>query len=157
MRRSGIPPEYYGLDEPERLLHIRTRLQRAMAAAETQEQLIARLTRELAAKDAAIATEKAAREQAQAELSQYPTTAEDYMHPTLVVPESAILIPDNSFEIRTQFLIELKNNAFYGRFNECPLEHITNFADMCRTLAEGTTLEYVKMKSFRWSLAGPAL
>ena len=28
---------------------------------------------------------------------------------------------------------------------------------MCRTLAEGTTLEYVKMKAFRWSLTGPAL
>ena len=66
MRRSGQPPEFYGLDEPERLLHIRAKLQRAMAAAETQEQLIARLTRELAAKDAAIATEKAAREQEEA-------------------------------------------------------------------------------------------
>ena len=124
MRRSGQTPEFDALDEPERLFHIRTKLLRAMAAAETQEQLIARLTRELAerdaainTKDAAIAAERAAREQAQAELAQYPTTAEDYMHPTLVVPESAILIPENSFEIRTQFLIELKNNVFFGRFN----------------------------------------
>ena len=80
MRHSGQTLEFDALDEPERLFHIRAKLQRAMAAAETQEQLIARLTRELAAKDAAIATENAAREQAQAELAQYPTTAEDYMH-----------------------------------------------------------------------------
>ena len=118
MHRSGQTPEFDALDEPERYLHIHSKLKRIMAAAETQEQLVARLTRELAArdaaiaaKDAAIAAERAAREQAQAELAQYPTTAEDYMHPTLVVPESAILIPNNSFEIRTQFLIELKNNA----------------------------------------------
>ena len=155
MCRSGQPPEFDGLDELERLLHIRARLQRAMAVAETQEQLIERLTRDLATRDAALATERAEKEQAnerarQAEgvLAQYPLTAEDYMHPTLVVPESAILIPENSYEIRTQFLIELKNNAFHGRFNECPLEHIINFSDMCRTLAEGTTLEYIKMKAF---------
>ena len=148
MHRSGQTPEFDALDEPERYLHIHSKLKRIMAAAETQEQLIARLTRELAAKDAVIAAEKAGREQAETELAQYPTIAEDYMHPTLVVPESAILIPENSFEIRTQFLIELKNNAFYGKFNECPLEHITNFSNMCRTLAEGTTLEYVNMKAF---------
>ena len=73
------------------------------------------------------------------------------------MPESAILIPENNYEICTPFLIEIKHNAFHGRFNECPLQHITNFTDMCPTLAEGTTLEYVMMKAFRWSLAGPAL
>ena len=105
-----------------------------MAAAETQAEMIERLTRELAAKDTTIANERARREreterarQAEDALAQYPITAEDYMHPTLVVPESAILIPENCYEIRTQFLIELKNNAFHGRFNECPLEHIINF------------------------------
>ena len=64
MRRSGQSPEFDGLDEPERLLHIRARLQRAMAVAETQEQLIERLTRDLAARDAALATERAEKEQA---------------------------------------------------------------------------------------------
>ena len=57
MRRSGQTPEFDALDKPERLFHIRAKLQRAMAAAETQEQLIERLTMDLAASDAALATE----------------------------------------------------------------------------------------------------
>ena len=63
MRRSGQPPEFDPLDDPEHVLHIHSKLKRAMAAAETQEQLIERLQRELAAKDAALATERAGRGQ----------------------------------------------------------------------------------------------
>ena len=134
MRRSGQPPEFDGLDEPERLLYIRARLQRAMAVAETQEQLMARLTRDLATTDAALATERVEKDQAnervrQAEdmLAQYPTTAEDYMHPTLVVPESAILIPENSFEIRTHSLLNLKIMLFMGDLMNALLNILSTF------------------------------
>ena len=66
MRRSGLPPEFDSLDEPECYLHIHSKLKSIMSAAETQEQLIQRLTRELAAKDTTIANERTAREQANA-------------------------------------------------------------------------------------------
>jgi hypothetical protein len=79
------------------------------------------------------------------------------MHPTLTVPESAILIPPTDFEIRTSFLSEIKKHTFEGRPNECPLAHITTFADLCETIAEGENLEYVRLKTFRWSLSGNAL
>ena len=63
MRRSDQPPEFDTLDDPECLIHIHSKLKRAMAAAETQAEKIERLTRELAARDAALATERAGREQ----------------------------------------------------------------------------------------------
>ena len=76
MRRSGHPPEFDALDDPERLIHVHSRLKRAMATAETQAELIERLQRELAAKDTALAAERPGwqqeaerRRQAEAELA----------------------------------------------------------------------------------------
>ena len=73
------------------------------------------------------------------------------------MPESPIILPRVSFEIRPSFIAEIKRNQFKGKPNECPLEHITTFLDLCETIADDANLEYLKLKAFRWSIAGKTL
>ena len=110
MRRTGNQPEFEGLDEPERFLHLRSRVQRIMADNETQAQQIERLrkqvedftTREAALRERADREEEA-RTRYETQINALPRNAKQYMHPLLTVPESAILIPTSNFEIKPNF------------------------------------------------------
>ena len=98
-----------------------------------------------------------ARREAQELLSQIPQNAKEYLHPILAVPESPIVLHNVSFEVKTSFTTEIRRYSFEGKGSECPMAHITTYIDLCDTIADGVNLEYVRLKSFRWSLAGKAL
>ena len=67
------------------------------------------------------------------------------MHPALTVPESAILIPASNFEIKPNFLTEIRRHQYEGKPNECPMAHTSTFLDLCDTIADGRSLEYVQL------------
>ena len=107
--------------------------------------------------EARVDREVTARRELEERLQHIPANAKEYLHPTLEVPESPIVLPRISFEIHPSFITEVKRNKFQGKPNECPLEHVTSFVDLCDAITDGATLEYLKLKAFRWSLAGIAL
>ena len=93
--------------------------------------------------------------------TQGPQNAQQYMHPTLRMPESAIQLPNlgrGTFEIKPNFITLIKSVVFEGRPNEDPIAHVKVFLDFCETItAEGLPGDYVKLKAFKWSLGGKAL
>ena len=106
-----------------------------------------------------------AREAAEAEAerlrSQGPQNAQQYMHPTLRMPDSAIVVPPlgpRGFEIKPNFISLIKSIIFEGRPTEDPIAHVKVFLDLCETITtEGLPVGYVKLKAFKWSLGGKAL
>ena len=106
-----------------------------------------------------------AREEAEAEAERLrtlgPQNAQQYMHPTLRVPESAIVLPNlgpRGFEIKPHFITLIKSIVFEGRSTEDPIAHVKVFLDLCETVtAENLPVDYVKLKAFKWSLGGKAL
>jgi Retrotransposon gag protein len=106
-----------------------------------------------------------AREAAEAEAERLrtlgPQNAQQYMHPTLRMPESAIVIPPlgrGGFEIKPHFITLIKSVIFEGRPTEDPIAHVKVFLDLCETITtEGLPVDYVKLKAFKWSLGGKAL
>ena len=86
-------------------------------------------------------------------LQHVPANAKECLHPTLEVPKSSIVLPPVNYEIHPSFITEIRRNQFRGKPNECPLEHVTTFLDLCKAIADNANLEYLKLKAFRWSLA----
>lgn len=164
MRRSDRPL-YEPFTEPERVLHqrLKERLRQKMSEMEALRAELERLRKEnqeVAQREAAanqarqreIDAAREAREEVEnlrEELERIPTNARQYMHPTLRVPESAIVLPNINFEIKTSFLTMVKRTPFEGKPNECPMEHMKEFKEMCDTIADGANLEYVRLKAFR--------
>ncbi len=93
--------------------------------------------------------------------AQGPQTAQQYMHPTLRVPESAIILPNlgaRNFEIKPHFITLIKTSCFEGRPTEDPIRHVKIFLDLCETIsAEHVPADYIRLKAFKWSLGGKAL
>ena len=88
--------------------------------------------------EAARITAERGREQAEAaaeELrTQGPQNAQQYMHPTLRVPDSAIVLPElgpRGFEIKPHFITLIKTTCFEGRPTEDPIRHVKVFLDLC--------------------------
>ena len=106
-----------------------------------------------------------AREQAEAAAEELrtrgPQNAQQYMHPTLRVPDSAIVLPGlgpRGFEIKPHFITLIKTTIFEGRPTEDPIAHVKVFLDLFETItAENLPPDYVKLKAFKWSLGGKAL
>ena len=159
MRRADRIIEFEALDEPERYFHLRERLKGIMAERETLEETVERLQRENQEANRAREQEAERARQAEEQLARIPRNARQYMHPPLRVPASPIVFPDApaNFEIKTSFIAMVKKIQFSGKPTECPMEHVREFLDICDTIAHGDTLEYVRLKAFRWSLAGKAL
>ena len=121
---------------------------------------MARMQIEMANRDAEARREREQRIRLEAQINTQPRNARQYMHPELKVPEPAIVLPEvaRNFEIKTQFISLIKREQFHGRPNECPIEHVKQFKDLCETIStDDETLEYVLLKAFKWSLGGKAL
>ena len=71
-----------------------------------------------AANAATARAEAQARAALQAQLDTIPRNAQQYMHPELRIPESAIVLPTNNarnFEIKSHFITLIKASAFEGK------------------------------------------
>ena len=173
--RSQQPPLLF-TPEPERVyLGRRRRVRMDNLEHLTMEELRQQLTnmairnREIEATNQAEvqAREEAVRARAEAEAeaewlrAQGPQNASQYMHPTLRMPASAIVVPSlngRSFEIKPNFITLIKSILFEGRLTEDPIAHVKVFLDLCETItAEGLPEDYVKLKAFKWSLGGKTL
>ena len=96
----------------------------------------------------------------QSKVDAVPKNAQQYMHPELHVPESAIVLPDHpqNYEIKTHFIQLIRGSTFEGRMAECPIAHVNIFLDMCDTITStNVTAEYIRLKCFKWSLIGRPL
>ncbi len=98
---------------------------------------------------------------ANAERAQIPQNAHQYMHPTLRVPEPAIVLPEigaRNFEIKTSFITLIKTLCYEGKPTEDPIRHVKIFLDLCETIAaEHVPPDYIRLKAFKWTLGGKAL
>ena len=148
-RRSSSDPLVEPNPEPERLFGRRARRRRRMAQ-ENENAELRRLLQEARLANNALQTI----------VDSVPKNAQQYMHPELHVPESAIVLPrhPNNYEIKTHFIQLIRASTFEGRQSECPIAHVKIFLDMCDTITnENVTPEYIRLKCFKWSLIGKAL
>jgi len=148
-RRSSSDPLVEPNPEPERLLGKRARRRKRMAQEDAMEALRRQLHEMTVAK-----------QELQIKVDAVPKNAQQYMHPELHVPKSAIVLPAHpqNYEIKTQFITLIRGSTFEGRMTECPIAHVKIFLDMCDTITSpNVTAEYIRLKSFKWSLCGRAL
>ena len=89
---------------------------------------------------------------AEALRTQGPQNAQQYMHPTLRVPESAIILPNigaRNFEIKPHFITLIKTSCFEGRPTKDPIRHVKVFLDLCETISmEHVPVDYIRLKAF---------
>ena len=85
----------------------------------------------------------------QVKVDAVPKNAQQYMHPELHVPESAIVLPTHpqNYEIKTHFIQLIRGSTFEGRQSECPIAHVKIFLDMCDTItSNNVSAEYIRLK-----------
>ena len=167
-RRSQNPPLAF-TPEPERVYLGRRRKNRAMNNGEPTMEDLRRQLEEMRLRNEASETARLEAERlrveaeavAEAMRTQGPQTAQQYMHPTLRVPDSAIVLPAlgaRNFEIKPHFITLIKTSCFEGRPTEDPIRHVKIFLDLCETIAaENVPADYIRLKAFKWSLGGKAL
>jgi hypothetical protein len=84
----------------------------------------------------------------------------EYGAPSARAIRKPILFPEvnvEEYEINTELIYMLQENAFQGEEDENPLDHIKEVHGICETFGpKGLSREFVLLKLFRWSLKGKA-